>query len=58
MKSIVKSHLLKNALKDAVVKKDNTTDILHHLKKYSDYKDIKKVFNDLLDKEILKVGDV
>jgi hypothetical protein len=58
MNFIEKTYLFENALKDAVVKKDNTTNILYHLKKYFDYKDIKKIFNDLFDKEILKEGNV
>jgi hypothetical protein len=49
---------LENALKDAVVKKDNTTNILHHLKKYFDNKNTKKLFEKFFDKEILKEGNV
>jgi len=49
---------LENALKDAVVKKDNTTNILHHLKKYFDNKNTKKLFEKFFDKEILKEGNI
>jgi len=47
------------AIKDAIRAKDNSTDLIYHLKRqFPEYKDIKKFFNTIFDKNFLKAGNV
>jgi len=54
MNSLEKIKKIMKAFADALQKKDNTTDILHHLKKEFSNQDIKKLFHSMFDKEYLK----
>ena len=54
MKGLEKYNKVAKAIANALQKKDNTTDILHHLKKEFSNQDIKKLFHSIFDKEYLK----
>ena len=54
MNSLEKIKKIMKAFADALQKKDNTTDILHYLKKEFSNQDIKKLFHNMFDKEYLK----
>ena len=55
MKNLDKFIKIQNALKNTIIAKNNSTDFLYHLKReFSNYKDIKKHFNNIFDKEFLK----
>jgi hypothetical protein len=59
MNNFEKQKKITIAIANAIQKKDNTTDLLHHLKKeFPEHKDIKRFFNNLFDKEHLKNENV